>query len=331
MSNSVPTIDLRPSVVAPVGDPGDLVTPPVTDIHQHLWPDELLGALARRSDAPRLLRDGRGWRLEARGEASYLVDPTDHDPARRASHARADGLDRVIIAPSCPIGIEALPPREATPLIDAYHAGMQSLEAPFRAWAAAGLADPDPPALEARLSAGFVGLCLPAGALGSPDDINRVAPLLEVLEARSAPLLLHPGPAPWSPVADLPRQAPAWWTPLTTYVAQMQRAWFVVNRWIRQDYPGLRVCFAMLAGLAPLHDDRLRSRGADGFVPDGRTFLESSSYGQTVIDAVAGVVGGRAIVFGSDRPVVETAPATAASARRTRANAARLIDGEEYR
>ncbi len=331
MRKSLATTDIRPSIAPAVAGPDDVPPAPVTDIHQHLWPDELLGALARRTDAPRLQRDGRAWRLEARGEASCIVDPADHDPVRRASQARADGLDRVIIAPSCPIGIEALPAREAAPLLDAYHAGVGSLGAPFRGWAAAGLADLDPSVLATHLSGGFVGLCLPAGALGSPDDVSRIAPLLDVIAARSAPLLVHPGPAPWSPVADLPRHAPVWWTPLTTYVAQMQRAWFVVNRWLRDDFPTLRVCFAMLAGLAPLQDDRLRSRGADGFAPDGRTFLESSSYGPEVVDAVAGVVGGSAIVFGSDRPVVEIAPTAIVGAERARTNAARLIDGEEYR
>ena len=327
MRDSVPTMDLRPAIA-----PADVSSAPVTDVHQHLWPDEFLGALARRTDAPRPQRDGGAWRLEARGEPSCIVDPADHDPARRAAQARADGLDRVIIAPSCPIGIEALPAREAAPLLEVYHAGVRSLGAPFWAWAAAVLDDPDPLTLAAHLSAGFVGLCLPAGALGSPDDVRRIAPLLDVLAARSAPLLVHPGPAPWSPVADLPRHAPAWWTPLTTYVAQMQRAWFVVNHWLRDELPTtLRVCFAMLAGLAPLQDDRLRSRGPDGFAPDGRTFLESSSNGQDVVDAVAGVVGKSAIVFGSDRPVVETARTAIMRAHRVRAHAARLIDAEEHR
>jgi 6-methylsalicylate decarboxylase len=304
---------------------------PVSDVHQHLWTDEFLAALSRRAEAPRLLREGGLWRLEARGEAPCIVDPAAHDPMRRALEARADGLDRVIVAPSCPIGVEALPADEAAPLVDAYHAGVRALGPPFRAWAAAALDAPDPAALAHHLSDGFVGLCIPAGALGSPDDIARIAPLVEVLEARSAPLLVHPGPAPWAPVAELPRNAPAWWAPLTVYVAQMQRAWYVATRWLRDDFPELRVCFAMLAGLAPLQDRRLRTRGGSGFVPDGRTFLETSSYGQDVIDAVAGVVGESAIVFGSDRPVVETAPVAAASARRTRANAARLIDGEESR
>jgi hypothetical protein len=31
-----------------------------TDLHQHLLPEELLAALARRTGSPRIVRDGRG-------------------------------------------------------------------------------------------------------------------------------------------------------------------------------------------------------------------------------------------------------------------------------
>jgi len=80
-----------------------------TDIHQHLWPDALLSSLARRTAAPRLRRDGRRWRLEVAGDAPAPFDPSAHDVGLRASLASADGLQRVIVAPSHPLGIEWLP------------------------------------------------------------------------------------------------------------------------------------------------------------------------------------------------------------------------------
>jgi hypothetical protein len=300
---------------------------PTTDIHQHLWPEELLAALSRRAGAPRLVRQGGVWELSARGEPACVVDPADHDPVRRADHAAADGIERIVIAPSCPVGIEALSEGEAAPLLDAYHIGVARLGTPFRAWAAASLADPDPQLLGACLSDGFVGLCLPAGAFAGPGQTWVVAPLLEVLTARSAPLLIHPGPAPWDAAPDAPLAAPGWWPALTTYVHQMHQAWFVVNRFVRPDFPALRICFAMLGGLAPLHADRLRSRGG-GVVGDRVTFVETSSYGPGVTAAVAAVIGDEAIVFGSDRPVVDAVPAVIPGAPAARDNAARLIDGE---
>ncbi len=326
--NLASTLGHRPGFAAV---PSNGTAPPIaptTDIHQHLWPEALLAALSRRTEAPRLIRTGRVWQLHAGGEPACVVDPNDHDPVRRAQRARVDGIERILVAPSCPIGIEALPANEAEPLLAAYHSGVAALGGPFRAWAATSLADPDPLALADHLSAGFVGLCVPAGALSVPDDVARVAPLLNLLEARSAPLLIHPGPAPWAPAPGVPLNAPGWWTALTTYVTQMQRAWFVVNHVARCDFPALRICFAMLGGLAPLHDDRLRSRGVDRFGPDGVTFVETSSYGPDITAAVAAAVGESAIVFGTDRPVVSTAPVPLTRAKRARENAARLIDGE---
>ena len=96
----------------------------------------------------------------SRGHPDAPVDLTDHDPDRRAALADADGLGRVLIAPSVPLGIEALPAGEAEPLLAAYHDGVAALPAPFGAWAAVGLDAPDAAALARLLDEGFVGACV---------------------------------------------------------------------------------------------------------------------------------------------------------------------------
>ena len=82
---------------------------PATDVHQHLWPEPLLRLLAARPRAPRLRRARDGWELELAGEAPARFDlaPTTPRGARRSP--RDDGLERVLVAPSSPLGIEALP------------------------------------------------------------------------------------------------------------------------------------------------------------------------------------------------------------------------------
>src|SRR3954452_6747346 len=127
------------------------------DIHQHLWPDALLRGLSQRREPPRLVRGGEGWCLRLRGEPETPIDLADHDPDRRAALAEAEGLDRVLVAPSTPLGIETLPAGEAEALLEAYHDGVAALPAPFGAWAAVGLADPDAAALSGRLDDGFAG------------------------------------------------------------------------------------------------------------------------------------------------------------------------------
>ena len=83
----------------------------------------------------------------------------------------------------------------------------------------------------------------------------------------------------------------------------MQAAWYAFALWGRPAHPRLRVCFAMLAGLAPLHRERLLARGGEA-VRDPGVFLDVSSYGERAIDAVLREIGVDQLVYGSDRPVV---------------------------
>jgi hypothetical protein len=62
----------------------------------------------------------------------------------------------------------------------------------------------------------------------------------------------------------------------------------------------------MLAGLAPLHAERLSSRGGpQPSLPDPLVFYETSSYGPAAVGMLAELVGPEQLLYGSDRPVVE--------------------------
>jgi len=273
------------------------------DVHQHLWPEALLAALARRRRPPMIIRRGDGWTLRIHGEGEWPVDPRDHDPDRRAALLDAHDVDRALVAPSSPLGIEALPPDEAAPLLEAYHAGVAELPARFGAWAAVGLAEPDPEALAGLLDRGFVGACVAADALGEPSAVIALEPVLALLERRGAPLFVHPGPSPRTLHAERPTGAPPWWPAMTRYVASMNAAWHAFGLVGRPAHPGLRVCFAMLAGLAPLQRERLVARGGDPATAP-LTFVDTSSYGVRAIDATIRELGVDALVHGSDVPVV---------------------------
>jgi predicted TIM-barrel fold metal-dependent hydrolase len=129
---------------------------------------------------------------------------------------------------------------------------------------------------------------------------------LERLEDRDVPLLIHPGPATASTVGEASLHDPLWWPALTRYVAEMQAAWLAFLAAGRRSHPRLRVIFSMLAGLAPLHCERLEARGC--LVPaerDPLVFYDTSSYGYLAIGQLAGAAGVEQILYGSDRPVVE--------------------------
>src|SRR3954470_19979608 len=276
---------------------------PATDVHQHLWPEPLLAALARRRRPPRLVRQSGGWTLRMHGERDAPFEPADHDPARRLQLLDAHGVERALVAPSTPLGIEALDPDDAGPLLEAYHDGVAELPSRLGAWAAVGLVAPDAAELAGLLDRGFVGACVAADAVSDPEGYAALASVLAVLEQRGAPLFVHPGPSPATLGGARPDGLPAWWPAMTRYVASMNAAWHAFGAIGRPAHPQLRVCFAMLAGLAPLHRERLVARGGRQAADRG-IFVDTSSYGARAVDAVVRELGIDALVHGSDVPVV---------------------------
>jgi hypothetical protein len=267
------------------------------DCHQHLWPPRFVAALRRRDTYPYL----RGWTLFLPGEAPYVVDPAAHDLELRRSQEVAEGKEQVLLSLSSPLGVEHLPAHEGAELLEIWHESALELGAPFRVWAAASVASPDPGSLAKLLGdERIAGLQLPATALADPAGIARMRPLLDEAEGAGKPVLVHPGPAP----ACAP-ELPAWWPALVPYVAQLHQAWLAWHIAGRQQHPGLRIAFVALAGLAPLHHERLAARGGALGPLDPYVYYETSSYGPRAIDALVRVVGVDGLVHGSDRPYAE--------------------------
>jgi len=271
---------------------------PVVDCHQHLWPQALVEALRTRSRGPRL----SGWTLHLDGEPTYEVDPAAHDLTARRAVDVADDVDLALLSLSSPLGIETLAPDDAQPLLDAWHSLADDLQRDdvegYGVWAAASVVEPDLEGLATLLRHPRVhGLQVPATALATPAALERLAPVLAVVEAADLPVLVHPGPA-----APTDGDVPSWWPALTSYTAQLTAAWFAWHVAGRRLLPTLRIAFVGLAGLAPLHHERLAQRGGHLGAIDQLVHYETSSYGTRAIDAVVRVVGIDPVVHGSDRP-----------------------------
>jgi hypothetical protein len=154
-----------------------------------------------------------------------------------------------------------------------------------------------------------------------------------VLEDARLPLMIHPGPV----ARETADGQPAWWPAIVSYVQQMHAAWFAFRVHGRPRHPRLRVCFALLAGLAPLHGERFAARAGpdvagDRGVVDPGVFLDVSSYGTRAVDATVRVLGIDTLVNGSDRPYadpvsLDLSPAALHAIRS--ANAMRLLYPKE--
>lgn len=269
------------------------------DCHQHLWPASFVEALRARSTPPRLV----GWTLHVAGQQPFLVSPTDHDPVARAEVEGRAGTQRALISMSSPLGVEHLAADESASLLEAWHDGAAALGSPFEVWAAVNVTEPDVASLRAVLARDrVVGLQLPATALADAEGVRRMGEVLAVLAQSGRPLLVHPGP-----VAPHPDGSPPWWPAVVPYVAQLHAAWFAWHVAGRTAHPTLRVAFVALAGLAPLHHERLTARGGVLGKIDPQIYYETSSYGPRAVDATVRVVGVDAIVHGSDRPYADSA------------------------
>ncbi len=275
------------------------------DVHQHIWTEPLVRALAQREELPFIRHEQGLTVLYLAGERPYVIDLEAESLARRLTLVEADGLDRALICLSSPLGIESLPRAQALELIDAYHDGALALGEPFGVWGSLALDRVDPADVEAVLDRGCLGISLPAGALADLDGLNRLGPVLARLEHRGAPLLVHPGPGLRLSVGEASLGDPLWWAALTRYVADMHAAWLAFVSVGRRAHPRLRVIFTMLAGLAPLHAERLLARGGPGSGHDPLTFYDVSSYGPLAARQLAEVVRAEQLLYGSDRPVVE--------------------------
>ena len=248
------------------------------DVHQHLWPEQLVAALRARSHPPRI--EGDELIL---GEGTFEAELEAHSLEARLALMDAAGIDVAVVSLQPTLACDGIPE-----LVDAYHEGILELvEAAggrLRAFAVAECRE------------GFAGACVPAPAVvGGVGDLAG-----ELVAARQA-LFVHPGPVPPPPPGS-----PPWWPALVDYPAQMQAAYAA---WLTSGNPELRIVFAFLAGGGPFQLERLRARG--GEVPPMAIYYDTASYGPLALRLTGEACGPNCLVFGSDAPVMDARAAVA--------------------
>src|SRR4051812_38451228 len=97
------------------------------DVHQPLWSEPLVEALARRSRPPFIRRSGHVWELTIPGEPRSTIDVVGDEVAAREALLNLDGLDIAFLSLSAALGVEGLVRDEAEAVIDGYEAGVGDL------------------------------------------------------------------------------------------------------------------------------------------------------------------------------------------------------------
>ena len=159
-----------------------------TDVHQHLLPEDLISALSRRTQAPRITNDA----LHLAGEPPSAVRPRGPRPdhPRRARRRRPHRHRPVERRSASRASRPTRPSRSSTPSTTA----SSSSASRSRCGAPSASTRPRAADVDDLLDAGALGVSLPAAALADRRGLRHVAPLLDRLEARGAPLFVHPGP-----------------------------------------------------------------------------------------------------------------------------------------
>jgi hypothetical protein len=251
---------------------------PTIDLHQHLWPEPFLEALARRTSPPRL----RGSVLELAGERASEVDLRAHGLRERLALLDRSGIDVAVVSLQPTLGGDE-------ELFAVYEEGILEVvdESSGRLLALAA----------GRRADGFAGVCVPATDLL---DLDAAAARLDELERDGGFLFVHPGPA------RPPEGAPQWWAAVVDYTAQMQAAYAAWLARGAERWPRLHVVFAILAGGGPFQLERMSSRGLPGrgLVHD-TVYFETASYGRRALELCLNTYGVGQLCFGSDAPVID--------------------------
>ena len=256
------------------------------DVHQHLWPEPLIDALAKRRTAPLL----SGSTLELPGGLAVEVDLDAHRLETRLALLDRCGIDVAVVSLPPTLGAGALADDDWSELADAYERGILEL---------AETTERIVPLAAGTESEDFAGACIAAPALL---DLDRLAPLLDGLERRGAFLFVHPGPA------EATADAPVWWPAVVDHTAQMQAAYVAWLAHGAERWPRLAVVFALLAGGGPFQLERLQSQGVSGRDSLHENVLfETSSYGRRALEHCLSTLGVSQVLFGSDAPRLDPA------------------------
>jgi predicted TIM-barrel fold metal-dependent hydrolase len=299
----------------------------IVDWHAHWVPPEIVALLARRELAPRVAHENGVRVLVTEQGLRQPLKEAQLDLSLRLAEMDRSGVARQVLSLAVVLGhfLARLPADLELGLVEANNAGLARLVAAqgarFSGLATLPLAhlDAAPAILEkAVVEQGLLGAIMPADAFADKTAARRMSAIFAMADRLGAHLFVHPGPLPGSVPESggedeaqmVRRRAVAFQDSLTAAVVTFEFTDFL------DPYPNAVVHLANLGGTIALLAERIAMTAKRMELPshlaDGRLrriFVDTASFGARGVALAAQALGEDRLVFGTDSPALEIAPA----------------------
>ncbi|NQV54690.1 MAG: amidohydrolase [Rhodospirillales bacterium] len=291
----------------------------IVDSHFHWWPRSVFELLLKRTDYPRIERDGKDGYNYLRGDnADYVLNtwPEWFDLDKQLEHMDGLGHEVDVVCSIGPFSVvfSELPAgegRDAAYLWNEEMAGAQKAH-PGRVWAsgAVPLQDIDI-ALEvvdhAINDLGLMGINLP-GSIGTDPNIDaeRLEPFYDKIEKLGVPLFLHPTDAIFSDMLN--GYGGALFLSLGRVMEVSVAAMRLVFSGVMERHPDLKVVMSHTGGALPYQSGRMDKNGKQAKLPKPPSEYIKRFYSDTVSPHTEGMkfaveyFGADQVMYGSDYP-----------------------------
>jgi predicted TIM-barrel fold metal-dependent hydrolase len=290
------------------------------DTHAHWKPPALINALRRRTEAPRITRNGDGIEVLATAHGEQTVESAFDDVEARLAEMDRHGISTGVLSLLGAFSwIERLPLEEGLPLIRLHNDGLSELCAAhggrFAAFASIPQTDMDAAAEELERAVqlpGIVGTLMPGNAFHTRNDAERARPVLEVANRHRAVIFVHYGPRPGDSWPRVGNDADNLRRRNGTLDMQASLSSNMVTLCLTDfldPYPDATVLLHNLGGNIPFEVERMDHRclldTPDEELPSARfakskVMVDCNSFGPRAIEAGVRLYGADRIVFGTD-------------------------------
>ncbi len=290
------------------------------DLHAHWRPAELIDALRRRTEDPRVLVNDDGIEVYKARNGEQPIDQAFDNVETRLEEMDRQGITTAVLSLLSEFTwIERLPLQESLPLVQLYNDSMSALcakhEGRFTALCALPLADVKAAATEfdrVMTLPGIIGAQVPGNAFLTYKEADAFRPVIEAAHRSKAAVLIHFAPMPGDTWPRVPKETDNVRRRIGTLDMQASLSSNMVTLCmtdILDDYPDAMFVVHNLGGNIPFEIERMDHRclldTPDEELPSKRfkeanVYVDCNSLGAHAIEMGVRLYGEDRILYGTD-------------------------------